>query len=58
MKLSHHDKHLLAAKSGADIRTIQKWWDGLPIARGVKTSIELWAKKLSITRPEPQAEAS
>lgn len=58
MKLSHHDKHLLAAKSGADVRTVQKWWDRLPIARANEKAISMVAKELGISRPEAQAEAS
>lgn len=60
MKLSHHDKHMLAAKSGADIRTVQKWWDGVPIARSLEASVGMAAEKLNIQRPEshPQSKAS
>lgn len=57
MKLSHHDKHMLAAKSGADVRTVQKWWDRLPIARSHEKLISMAAEKLGISRPEHEAHA-
>lgn len=51
MKLSHHDKHMLAAKSGADVRTVQKWWERQPVARSNETAITMAAKTLGIARP-------
>jgi hypothetical protein len=47
----HHDAHLLAAKSGADIRTVRKWLSGGSVSNVSRVSLERWAKELGIQPP-------
>lgn len=47
----HHDAHLLAAKSGADIRTVRKWLAGESVSNVSRESFERWADELGIQPP-------
>ena len=54
----HHDAHLLAAKSGADIRTVRRWLSGGSVSNVSRESFERWADELGIQRPAPATTAT